>query len=225
MLGSFPVGGTPSGVAFDGVKVWVAQAGSDTIAGLRLDGAVQDTFEVGDGPSAVAYDGTSIWIASREEGMVFELLRQDFTITITFLPFNGSLKEGGTPITEVPHALKDVAVTYTSDSGFSGTDSFVAIVNNGAWDCTEVITTITPEDALFDKLTDRLLPLDIVMTPVCTYEVGDQPVAIAFDGQNVWVAASGAFTVTKVSRETGIQETYSVNEAPTALAFDGERIW
>jgi hypothetical protein len=63
--GDFAVGTGPSGVAFDGSSIWVANAGSDNVTKLRAsDGTNLGTFAAGDGPTAVAFDGRNVWIAN-----------------------------------------------------------------------------------------------------------------------------------------------------------------
>jgi Collagen triple helix repeat (20 copies) len=64
--GTFPVGSSPFGVAFDGTSIWVTNLGDDNVAKLRAsDGAELGTFPVGNSPRSVAFDGTSIWIANQ----------------------------------------------------------------------------------------------------------------------------------------------------------------
>jgi DNA-binding beta-propeller fold protein YncE len=63
VLGTFPVGTGPLGLAFDGANIWVANINSHNIMKLRAsDGAVLGTFGLGTGgPSALAFDGANIW--------------------------------------------------------------------------------------------------------------------------------------------------------------------
>ena len=54
LLGTFTVGTTPYGVAFDGANIWVANSGSDNVTKLRAsDGALLGTFTVGDDATAL----------------------------------------------------------------------------------------------------------------------------------------------------------------------------
>ena len=64
VLGSFPVGDGPNGIAFDGTNIWVANFFSDDVTKLTNKGIVLGTFPVGDGPAGVLYDGTNIWVAN-----------------------------------------------------------------------------------------------------------------------------------------------------------------
>jgi DNA-binding beta-propeller fold protein YncE len=64
VLGTFPVGTNPAGVAFDGASIWVGNIGSNNVTKLRAsDGTVLGTFPVGFFPLGVAFDGANIWVA------------------------------------------------------------------------------------------------------------------------------------------------------------------
>ncbi len=66
LLGTFPAGGSPSDIAFDGANVWVADRSSNIVTKLRAtDGAVLGAFPVGNGPSAIAFDGANVWVANQ----------------------------------------------------------------------------------------------------------------------------------------------------------------
>jgi DNA-binding beta-propeller fold protein YncE len=48
-----------------------------------------------------------------------------------------------------------------------------------------------------------------------TFNVGDFPYGVAFDGANIWVANSGSDTVTKLRASDGeVQGTFNVGESP-----------
>ena len=56
--------------------------------------------------------------------------------------------------------------------------------------------------------------------------VGQQPVALAFDGSNIWVANQDSDTVTKLRVRDGKPlGVFAVGNGPSALAFDGSAIW
>ncbi|HSB90298.1 MAG TPA: protein kinase [Anaerolineales bacterium] len=67
-----------------------------------------------------------------------------------------------------------------------------------------------------------------------TYPVGDQPRALLFDGQAMWVANYFDNTLTRLaasgcagsSQDCGLAlGTYPVDSLPSAMAFDGNRLW
>ena len=55
---------------------------------------------------------------------------------------------------------------------------------------------------------------------------GSQPLGLAFDGANIWVADFGTNNVTALSASSGmVVGTTSVGSGPQAVAFDGANIW
>ena len=80
---SFAVGIGPSGIAFDGANIWVANVNSNTVTKVRAsDGACAGTanppgsdvspcsFPAGDLPVGVAFDGANIWVANYNSATV-----------------------------------------------------------------------------------------------------------------------------------------------------------
>jgi hypothetical protein len=59
-----------------------------------------------------------------------------------------------------------------------------------------------------------------------TFSVGQGPIAVAFDGSNIWTANFYAASVTELQASTGaVIGTYGVGQEPLALAFDGANMW
>ena len=59
-----------------------------------------------------------------------------------------------------------------------------------------------------------------------TFPVGAYPVAIAFDGSNIWVANQSGNSVSKLRMSDGaLLGTYPVGNGPVGIAFDGANIW
>jgi len=66
-LGTFTVGTGPTGIAFDGENIWVANYGSNNVTELRAsDGATLGTFSLptSASPIGVAFDGANIWVTN-----------------------------------------------------------------------------------------------------------------------------------------------------------------
>ena len=58
------------------------------------------------------------------------------------------------------------------------------------------------------------------------YPVGNGPIAMAFDGANIWVANWYDNTVMKLRASDGVNlGTFAVATSPNAIAFDGTNIW
>src|SRR5580700_6890111 len=82
---SFTVGSFPTGVAFDGANIWVANQLNNSVTKLRAsDGAIQGTFAVGITPDAPAFDGANIWVPNFNSNNVTKLRASDGTTLGTF---------------------------------------------------------------------------------------------------------------------------------------------
>lgn len=58
------------------------------------------------------------------------------------------------------------------------------------------------------------------------FGVGENPIGAAFDGANIWVANSGAGTVSKLRASDGAPlGDFIVGQLPAGVAFDGAHIW
>ncbi len=58
------------------------------------------------------------------------------------------------------------------------------------------------------------------------YKVGGNPIGVAFDGANIWVANNGDGTVSKLRARDGVNlGTFSAPGSPYGVAFDGANIW
>lgn len=72
-MGSFNVGTTPTGIAFDGSNIWIANQGMNTVMKLSSAGSVIATFASGVGPVGVAFDGANMWIANAGEATLSKM--------------------------------------------------------------------------------------------------------------------------------------------------------
>jgi len=81
LLGTFPVGNNPVGVAFDGYSIsGVANQGRNTVTRLRAqDGVNIGTFKVGSQLQFMAFDGANIWITNQASNNVTKLSACDGT--------------------------------------------------------------------------------------------------------------------------------------------------
>jgi DNA-binding beta-propeller fold protein YncE len=73
VLGTFTVGGSPYGVAFDGENIWVS--GSPELFELRAtDGKTLGFWDPpGTNTAGVAFDGANVWIAGYNDSKVGKL--------------------------------------------------------------------------------------------------------------------------------------------------------
>src|SRR5690242_3515032 len=63
-------------------------------------------------------------------------------------------------------------------------------------------------------------------TTFSMFQVGCEPINIAFDGANMWTANYGDGTVTKLRASDGtVLGTFSVGRGAYGITFDGANIW
>jgi hypothetical protein len=219
---AFAVGTSPTGVAFDGANIWVANAGSTNVTKLRAsDGANLGTFAVGINPYGVAFDGANIWVANAGDNTVTKLRASDGAVLGTFDVGNGphGVAFDGANIWVANNASNNVTKLRASDGenlgnfavgtypyavAFDGANIWVADVNSNN------VTKLRASDG----------------GNLGTFAVGTQPVGVAFDGANIWVANHGTNNVTKLrASDGGNLGTFAVGSNPQSVAFDGANIW
>ena len=64
---------SPRAITYDGVNLWIANIGMNTVTEISEDGVVLGTYNVGNSPKAVEFDGKDIWVANNGEGSVDKL--------------------------------------------------------------------------------------------------------------------------------------------------------
>src|SRR5437016_4766660 len=71
ILGSYPAGSGPSGIAYDGTNIWVADNAPNTVTKLRAsDGSTIGTYPAGSYPVGCIFDGRDIWVSNAGDGTV-----------------------------------------------------------------------------------------------------------------------------------------------------------
>jgi uncharacterized protein (TIGR03437 family) len=77
VLGVYPAGTGPQGIAFDGTNIWVTNYGGNsgnTVTELLAStGATVNTYTVGKGPYGIAFDGSNIWVANAGDNTVTKI--------------------------------------------------------------------------------------------------------------------------------------------------------
>src|SRR2546422_11304122 len=85
-----------------------------------------------------------------------------------------------------------------------------------------MISSVTPsaKNSLSEwRMTTKLRASD--GTVLGTFAVGTDPIGVAFDGANIWVANEGSTNVTKLRASDGmVLGTFAVGTAPVGVAFD-----
>src|SRR5579859_1322364 len=61
---TFSVGGQPEGIAFDGLHMWVANYGSNTVSVLRVSDGFHAMTPTVPNPYDIAFDGANMWVTN-----------------------------------------------------------------------------------------------------------------------------------------------------------------
>ncbi len=203
-LGSFSVGNNPSGIAFDGANIWVANWGDGTVSKIQAtSGTILSTVLVGDQPYAVAFDGANIWVANEGSGTVSKIQAGNAAVVGTFsvgsqpdaLAFDGVnmwVADGG-----------DVTKLRPSDGASLGTFSilsaglFEGALSALAFDGTNIWAGSGYVGFLFSSgFVTQVRPSD--GTVLRSFSVGVFPTSLTFDGANIWSVNSLDRTVSKL---------------------------
>jgi DNA-binding beta-propeller fold protein YncE len=226
---TFPVGASPSGLAFDGENIWVANYNGSSVSVLRAsDGAPVGTYPVGISPEALAYDGDSMWVVDRDSDKAFILRARDGTVL--------GFRDTGPGPTDIVY---DGTRIWTANS-FDSTLSSEALANGVSPTTGTVLVSANPERLAFDgrnvwvtcyasgtiMVIDATGSFNQVFPPISV----PPPLDIAFDGARMWVTNLITDTVTVIGALNGevvktLTTVDGVGDKPTALAFDGANMW
>jgi len=183
----------------------------------------------GSGPIGVAFDGANIWTANYSGGTVTKLQASDGTVLGKFSSGSGSgagpygVTFDGANIWVWNQLAQNVAKLRASDGTVLGTFPVPApgwMTFDGAniW----VPSSNSPQGSVYKvRASDGKV--------IGTFTVGSDPIAAAFDGENVWVVNFGGNSVSKLRASDGTQlatiQLRPGSVMPFGLAFDGENIW
>ena len=224
----FPVGAEPSGVAFDGEHMWIANAADDTVTYMRRDGGLFGTFRVGRRPVAVTYGGGYVWVANRDSNTVSQLTLNGNVVRTSAVGaepvalefFNGSLwvasyAEGTVSSLSIGGQLSDgVAV------GFHPTDLTVA--EDQLWVASEGSASLTALDGEGTPLG----PVDVFSGPSpARLPDASGPNAAAFDGEALWVTFPSDDTITLLGRDGSFLGSLGVAGGPRDIVLSRGELW
>ena len=64
----------PTGVGFDGTRIWVTASSSNTVSVFTAStGALVGTYATGTGPRGITFDGTNMWVANEAGGSITKI--------------------------------------------------------------------------------------------------------------------------------------------------------
>ena len=217
MVATIPVGGDPSGVAYDSRSrhIYVANGGANNVS--VIDGTtVVATIPVGGDPSGVAYDSGNGYVYVADQGAN-----------------NISVIYGTTVLATVPVGSGPHGVAYDRANGYvyvaNSYSSTVTVING-----TTVVATIpvgnSPAGVGYDAGNEYVYVTshgsDTVTvingtTVVATVRVGYLSQGVAYDSRNlhVYVANQASNTVSVINRTT-VVATVPVGNGPDGVAYD-----
>ena len=144
-VGTYAVGTSPQGVAFDGTNIWVTNYSSNNVTKLLAStGALVGTYAVGTNPFGVAFDGTNIWVVNIGSNNVTKLLASTGELVGTYavgsspygVAFDGTniwvANIGNNNVTKLSAYMSTVGSPYYP-SGFAGPQQ-MAVALNGTTD-------------------------------------------------------------------------------------------
>ncbi len=227
VLGLTTVGTGPAHLKSDGLDVWVATLGTNSVSHVRgTDGKLLETW-------TGATNAFGVLVAM---GRVF--------VTGDTTPGNLYRIDPSQPagvVTTVASTLGNVptGIAFDGSRVWTANGGSVSIVTPGAtipWTVTTVTTGfINPRGILYDAaniwVTDvtanTLLKLDSAGAVLQTVTVGSGPEFPVFDGGNIWVPNFGSNSISVVRVSSGaVLQTLTGNglNLPQAAAFDGQRL-
>src|SRR5580704_16620710 len=215
----FSVGQSPDGVAFDGANIWTANNGDGTVTKLRSsDGAALGRFSVGGRPSGVCFDGADIWVSDNFGSSVTKLRASDGQVlgkfTVGHQPYWMAFDGGSIWIANGGDGtVTKLRASDGKNLGTFNTGGSVAVAFDGryVW-----VTTYH----------QSVVRLNQDGSSAGTFQVGHNPVGVALDGVDIWVANTNDGTVTKLRASDGTTlSTFRTPGSPYGIAFDGQDIW
>jgi DNA-binding beta-propeller fold protein YncE len=227
VLGLTTVGLNPLLLQSDGLDVWVANLGSNSVSHVRgTDGKLLETWTGATFASAVLVAMGRVFVTGRvNPGNLYRIDPTQTAGVVTTVASNlGAIPLG---------VAFDGSRIWTANPGAS-----VSIVTPGAvipWTVTTVTTGFsTPQGNLYDGaniwVADAdlgLLKLDSSGAILQTVTVGINPFNPAFDGGSIWVPNSGSDSLSVVRASSGaVLQTLTGNglSQPISVAFDGQRM-
>jgi len=192
-LGTYDVGDYPIALVSDGSNVWVANKKDSNVMALSTsDGQNTNTYTTHPAdrqPVALEFDGTNIWIGSHWGQLdIFKAADASEVVSYTGLGYISGLASNG----------EYVYNTAWYDGGFP-TDVKKYSVSGEIWSADSSLAEVLVSSILHEgenlwisaSVENKVYKLRASDGSLLdTYEVGDGPVDLAFDGTNIWIALS-----------------------------------
>jgi parallel beta-helix repeat protein/surface protein len=211
------VGVAPYGIAFDGVNMWTANSGENSVTKITPNGATTTYIGTGSPFYSIAFDGTNMWTADVQNDSVTKVAPDG---SMTTYPGTGS----------GPHSI-----------AFDGVNMWTANVNEDS------VSKITPDGVITTYYGIGLNKIGIAFdgTNMWTSNIGDNSVTkvapdgsmttyfgngvdserIAFDGTNMWTSNAADNSVTKITPNGTMTIYIGTGATPYGIVFDGTNMW
>jgi peptide/nickel transport system substrate-binding protein len=224
LVGTVPVGTSPSGVAVGEDAVWVTNSDSNSVS--RIDPQshdVKQTIAVGNSPSGVAVAGGFVWVANALDGTVSQIdPRAGGGKVLQAIPVGNqpTSMAAGDDMVWVANSADSTLTRIDATQGkaqppvkLSGGADALAVGEGGVWVAGERSGTVTE----IDPQTGR---------PLRPIGVGGGPTAVAAGAGAVWVANTLDGTVSKIDPErSSVVTTIPVGREPAGLAVGRNTVW
>jgi DNA-binding beta-propeller fold protein YncE len=212
-----PVGRWPRGITFDGVYMWVCNAGDNTISKIRAQDLTQvGTYPINDWAQYACYDGTYIWVTGHNTLSKLKAVDGSQVATYTIPGSRMAFDGVNLWVTQPGQGLYKIKPADGSIlAHVENTELFMDVIFDGS-----NIWVTRPGDGVKKIRPDDGVILSTV--PLNSY-------ALTFDGSNIWVSNSSDNSstnrVTKIrAADASILGHFDV-QAPGYMAFDGVNIW
>ncbi|HEX4845891.1 MAG TPA: hypothetical protein VFV26_06690 [Geothrix sp.] len=221
-VGTYPVGGGPSGVAFDGAHVWIANSSDNTVSKLKAsDGSLVGTYAVGTSPNGVCFDGTFIWVANSQSNNLTKLNPSSGAMLGTFSvgTYPVAICFDGSHLWVANYSQSTLSKVDPGNGAIVGTFSGGSYPYALCFDGTHVWSANR-----YGNSVSKLVAA--TGAQVGSYAVGANPVGICFDGRSIWTTNLGSNDVTQLDAATGgLVGTYPTGGQPWGTCFDGASVW
>ena len=215
---------SPTGVAFDGTNVWVANDGANTVSKLnRVTGAVVGSpVPVGASPVELGFDGTFLWVIDAGGSVTkVDAVAGTALGTVPLAGNPSSFAFDGTYVwvgNSASNTLSRInAATLAVDAAFATVElGPSALVYAGGF-----IWSVNTTDNSVSKVNPSTAQVDPAIA------VGPAPTGVAFDGDALWVSSSTATTMARIDIATGAVVLVNTGggTATDQVAYDGSWIW
>ena len=222
-IATVTVGSDPGPIAYDGTAIWVGNRGDGTV--MRVDAstnAVVATIDIDATPAGIASDGTSVWVTAAEVNLVLRIDPASNTVAgfVVAPTAPGPVAFDGRYLW-VGGGLGEVWVIDPTTAGLVGKRNVSGPARSLQSDGVAMWVAQGP----------GIVPIDLVSLTVGAPVSGtSDPTALAFDGDDVWVAAVGdlgdrVVRIDPRARAVRSTRTLGAGTAPLGIAYDGASVW